>query len=434
MEKPSFDLVRQILTSQRFRAQTTDQQQATLDEIVATGEITREEIFNLITEQAKKEYDAKVYGNVNNMIRGLEGLDYTTFVNVIMSGKIRGRDLLSLCTTSKKLNDYCNRSFQPTTRQGVPYGEKQDQYLFKILLDKAGVQPKNGETPKDAYLRMLNQEEILNKFDYYGIVSDAIGRREFRLVDKRRALAVQAMMTGQYVGTTTDAISTAKLLYYLWTVKVNIFVRVIVSRDGRNIYLFKLGSPNIDDIEMDTNGQPKMVTLNPLQPLPEVQDRSFDGIIHYQHIYPEILQWFFPSKAARTNAIDYPVDINPTEMQYENSRLLSTITQLSNIGAIKLLPRGLQGLIYGTNGSLLDQSLQFLLRSISAGALYRDKTIKGVYAEDTLIPAAQLPDPDNPGKFINSGVRFNQVWPHSKKHLSVILYLTYYLQGSIIFQ
>jgi hypothetical protein len=37
MENPAFDLVRQILRSSAFLAQTIDQQQATLDQILATG-------------------------------------------------------------------------------------------------------------------------------------------------------------------------------------------------------------------------------------------------------------------------------------------------------------------------------------------------------------------------------------------------------------
>lgn len=50
MENDAFKLVKQILKSSLFLTQTTDQQQATLDEIIATGEITKEEVFKLINE------------------------------------------------------------------------------------------------------------------------------------------------------------------------------------------------------------------------------------------------------------------------------------------------------------------------------------------------------------------------------------------------
>jgi hypothetical protein len=53
MEKPATDLVRQILRSPLFLTKSTDEQQATLDQILATGEITREDLFNLIVEEQR---------------------------------------------------------------------------------------------------------------------------------------------------------------------------------------------------------------------------------------------------------------------------------------------------------------------------------------------------------------------------------------------
>jgi hypothetical protein len=55
MEKSSFGLVRQILTSPLFLAQPTDQQVTILNQIIATGEITQQELFELINEAREQE-------------------------------------------------------------------------------------------------------------------------------------------------------------------------------------------------------------------------------------------------------------------------------------------------------------------------------------------------------------------------------------------
>jgi len=54
MEKSSFGLVRQILTSPLFLAQPTDQQVTILNQIIATGEITQQELFELINEEREQ--------------------------------------------------------------------------------------------------------------------------------------------------------------------------------------------------------------------------------------------------------------------------------------------------------------------------------------------------------------------------------------------
>jgi alpha-tubulin suppressor-like RCC1 family protein len=99
----------------------------------------------------------------------LNSLDYNTFINIVTTGDIAGQRLLSLCSTSKKLNDYCNRGFQLRDAQGEPVGELQNQYLFRLLLNKLGIAIPPGKTPKQTYI-----EEIIGKV--WGFGSNNLGQ------------------------------------------------------------------------------------------------------------------------------------------------------------------------------------------------------------------------------------------------------------------
>jgi alpha-tubulin suppressor-like RCC1 family protein len=152
MEKSTFNLVKQILRSPLFLAKTIQEQQAILDEILATGEITREELFKLITDEAARTKQTENNMETRAIAANLEKLDYDTFITFVMTGQIRGEKLLALCSGSEKLNGYCNRAFQTVTREGVLVGIPQDQYLFRILLDRMGIRIPSGKTPRQIYI------------------------------------------------------------------------------------------------------------------------------------------------------------------------------------------------------------------------------------------------------------------------------------------
>jgi hypothetical protein len=42
----------------------------------------------------------------------LKMFDYNTFLDFVIRGEVRGKDLLALSNSCKKFNDYCNRSFE----------------------------------------------------------------------------------------------------------------------------------------------------------------------------------------------------------------------------------------------------------------------------------------------------------------------------------
>jgi len=166
MENPAFDLVRQILRSKDFLALTLDQQQATLNEVLRTGEITREELFKIIGEEVVR---SKQIQETKELASNLEKLDYQTFLTIVLTGDIRGEKLLALCSGSPKLNEFCNRSFQLLNNQGVPAGPPQNQYLFRLLLDKKGIPIPLDKTPRKVYIEKSIGGKVLGfGSNYYG--------------------------------------------------------------------------------------------------------------------------------------------------------------------------------------------------------------------------------------------------------------------------
>ena len=430
MEKPSFDLIRQILRSPLFLSQSLDEQQATLDQIISTGEITREEVFKLISEGANKEQEIP-NEEIETISMNLENFDHQSFINFILRGNIKGKDLIALCNTSRKLNDYCNRSFQPLDRYGVPYGEEQTEYLFRMLLDMNGTEVPVGKSPKQIYIDIVTKTDILQNFSHYGYSMTRDGKKSFGLAERR----VEDKKDKRHFARECYAYTMVKLLDYLWSVKVNIYVRVIIPNGGGNIWLFKLKSSNINDVEIGANGLPEMVVLYPDKSFPKESDRIFDGVIHYTHIYPEILQWFFPKRASKIDLNDfrYP-NIGNKQEQYVIPEIIYQKNQLSSIDTIKLLPDEVQRMLYESKDSFLNLSLSSLINIFLSGDLRRDGTNGNIYLEDYINPLSDIPDQYNPGHFLNYGVRFKQSWPDNKTFLCILIYLLFYLQHSIIEQ
>jgi alpha-tubulin suppressor-like RCC1 family protein len=150
MEKPSFYLVRQILRSPAFLAQSIEQKIATLDQIEATGEITRKEVSDLINEEKTNQDLVAIKEQLNSPM-----VNYDLFQTIILSSNIRGKHLIALCNSSKKINEFCNRPFQLKNRQGVPVGPPQEQYLFRLLLDQIRAKVPFGKTPREAYIERV---------------------------------------------------------------------------------------------------------------------------------------------------------------------------------------------------------------------------------------------------------------------------------------
>src|SRR5579885_1247359 len=150
MQNQKFDLVRTILRSPLFHSQVQEEKLRTLNLILNTGEITQEELRFLINEALE---ETSKTNNLMFMGKNLEALDYNTFLNFVRLGKIEGKDLIRLCNTSKKLNDYCNRSFQLRNNEGIYIGQPIPQYLFVTLLADRGIKLLPGQNPREIYKR-----------------------------------------------------------------------------------------------------------------------------------------------------------------------------------------------------------------------------------------------------------------------------------------
>ena len=168
-------LIRKILKSPTFLAQTTNQQQVILNIIEETGEITREDISKLILEGVEKE---KSDVEITKIGQFLNSLDYNTFLTFILSTEIRGQHLITLCGSSKKLNEYCNRSFQLENVKGGLVGQSQDQYLFRLLLNRMRVPISRGKTPRQTYIEKIIGGKV------WGFGNNTFGQAGIRLPDQ----------------------------------------------------------------------------------------------------------------------------------------------------------------------------------------------------------------------------------------------------------
>jgi alpha-tubulin suppressor-like RCC1 family protein len=68
----------------------------------------------------------------------MENLSYDNFINIILAGSIRGKDVLNLCRCCKKFNGYGNKSFEVRDKDGKII-RVETQRLFRILLKKIGI-------------------------------------------------------------------------------------------------------------------------------------------------------------------------------------------------------------------------------------------------------------------------------------------------------
>jgi hypothetical protein len=283
MEKASFKLVRTILSSQQFQSKNVEEQKEVLNKILQTGEITQVELVILINEQINQQQEIK---EENKM----EMLDYNTFVNVILYGDIKGKDLINLCSSSRKLNEYCNRSFQPLNNQGMPYGEEQTQYLFRLLLNKAQVKIPLGRSPRALYIK-----KFARTFHYFGYSSIDHGKHVFQLANDLNDMNHKET---EEIGKKCSSFTKEELLSYLWSVKVDLYVRVIIPEsDDNNIFLIRLNSSDINDIKFKNNRRPEMISLRGGL-LPPENRRRYDVVVHYTELYPEILNWVFEDEVS----------------------------------------------------------------------------------------------------------------------------------------
>jgi alpha-tubulin suppressor-like RCC1 family protein len=146
-QEQSFNIVRGILRSSRFHDLPPEEKTKTLEKILLTNEISKDDLSMLLNEISEGK-------KIEQMLPILAKFDYNTFLNFIIRGEIKGKDLLNLCNSSKKFNDYCNRDFEVKDKDGKVI-RVDTQYLFRILLDKMGIHLSFGRGPKYTYIEKV---------------------------------------------------------------------------------------------------------------------------------------------------------------------------------------------------------------------------------------------------------------------------------------
>jgi hypothetical protein len=115
MEQDKSGLLRQIITSPLFQSSNRQEQASMINQIIETGEVSKDDVM-------------AIYNDINN-IPYLEQLPYNVFLNVVINGGITGKELISLCNSSSKIKQQCNKPFKlEDTGETIP------EYLFYLLL------------------------------------------------------------------------------------------------------------------------------------------------------------------------------------------------------------------------------------------------------------------------------------------------------------
>jgi|SRR5579885_2322886 len=144
-KEDKLNLVRQILRSPIFHSRSLQEKQQILNQIIATGEVSQQDVLNLIQEEQQRLQATNHYSY-------LENLPYDVFIKLIDAGNINGRDLVNLCDTSKKLRNYCLKDRQYTDRNGRIY-KTDTEYVYRKFLEKSGLQILLDMTPSQSFKR-----------------------------------------------------------------------------------------------------------------------------------------------------------------------------------------------------------------------------------------------------------------------------------------
>jgi hypothetical protein len=139
-------MVVSILRSPIFLAYGTEQQKAVLDQIIATGELSSQDVYRLFQEET-------------NQYNYLENLPYNVFVNIIDSGEIKGRDLVHLCNSSSKLRAMCLKTREFVDLQGKVYSVK-TEYVYRRVLEQLGILVGPNEHPSEIYAKLSSSYQL----------------------------------------------------------------------------------------------------------------------------------------------------------------------------------------------------------------------------------------------------------------------------------
>jgi|SRR5579885_1548813 len=171
MENEKLNLVRLILISPLFHEKSIEDKLQVLNQIIATGEVSQNDVNNLIQEKLQKQQLS-----ISNLSY-LEKLPYDVFINLIVKGNIEGKDLIRLCNSSPVLNEFCNRSFKvQDTNEIIP------QYLFYLLVKKMGFQPSPNQNSREFYKILIRHRPFFSLDLKFKILEGATEREGDRCI------------------------------------------------------------------------------------------------------------------------------------------------------------------------------------------------------------------------------------------------------------
>jgi alpha-tubulin suppressor-like RCC1 family protein len=151
-KEESFEFIRETLRSTLFHSKPLAERTRYLNDIAAIEGVTKQELSILINDSLAEQYEQrKQEHEFRDVLPILEQFDYNTFLSFILAGDIKGKDLLALCNTSKKFQNYCNQGFEVENKDGDVI-RIDDQYLFRVLLAKMRTRPRFGKTPRETYI------------------------------------------------------------------------------------------------------------------------------------------------------------------------------------------------------------------------------------------------------------------------------------------
>jgi hypothetical protein len=132
---------RKILLHPNFKKLSPVQIQDVYKTLLSSG-LSKDNISNILRSSSS------VSISKSQEVTYLESLPYNVFMNLIMSGEIQGKDLISLCNSSPLINEKCNKAFIGKNGENVP------QFIFYALLKKLGINLTGRNDYRNLYVKV----------------------------------------------------------------------------------------------------------------------------------------------------------------------------------------------------------------------------------------------------------------------------------------
>jgi hypothetical protein len=144
---------RKILLHENFPKLTSEQITEVYRNLLENG-ISKEEISEILKERSQPTSIPKTSAINKKEVTYLESLPYHVFVNLVLTGGLRGKDLLNFCGASPLINEKCNKPFVSESGHVVP------QYIFTKLLEQLDIPVR--ENPREQYLNLVRHKSYFS--------------------------------------------------------------------------------------------------------------------------------------------------------------------------------------------------------------------------------------------------------------------------------